>query len=301
MRLSSLKKITLAALLIAAIGGASLNSFLAAAQSTDEPSAPSATQELVAAAESTAEATAEATEAADQPLENLVPQIISTRPHDPTAFTEGLTLVDGHLYESTGRYGQSTIREVDPQTGKVINNINLPAQFFGEGISVVGDHVIQLTWKEGVRFVFDKTTLKPLDAYAYNDIGWGMCYDGTHLFTSNGSSQITERDADSLAVIEKIDVTLEGKPIDQLNELECVDDSIYANVWQTDKILKIDKASGRTTALIDASGLITSTQRAALPSGGVLNGIAYDPAQDDFLITGKLWPWLFEVKFVPAS
>jgi len=227
--------------------------------------------------------------------------VISTRPHDPTAFTEGLTLVDGHLYESTGRYGQSTIREIDPQTGAIIHKVNLPATIFGEGISVVGDHLLQLTWKESIGYVYDKTTLKPLDAFPYNDEGWGMCYDGTSLYTSNGSSQITERDADTLAVIKKIDITLAGQPIDQLNELECVGDVIYANVWQTNNILRIDKASGLTTGLIDATSLITDAQRAALPSGGVLNGIAYDPAHDDFLVTGKLWPWMFEVTFVPAS
>ena len=292
MRVDVLKKITLVVCLI--IG---LNTFIVAAQSTDEPSAPSATLEIGA----TAEATAEATQAVILPLERLVPEIISTRPHDPTAFTEGLTLVDGHLYESTGRYGQSTIREINPETGAIITKINLPAQYFGEGISLIGDYVIQLTWQEGVGFVFDKTTLKPVQAFAYNDEGWGMCYDGTYLYTSNGSSQITQRNANTLAVIAKIDVTLEGKPIDQLNELECVDDVIYANVWQTDNILRIDKASGQTTGLIDASGLITAAQRAALPSGGVLNGIAYDPVQDDFLVTGKLWPWMFEVEFVPAS
>jgi glutamine cyclotransferase len=289
LRFVHLKKFTLVALMITALSGFGvLNPFRAAAQSaTAQPVAPIATEAV--------------TEAATLPLEHLVPKIISTRPHDPTAFTEGLTLVDGHLYESTGRYGQSTIREVNPQTGAIITRDNLAAEFFGEGISVVGDRIIQLTWKEGVDFTYDKTTLKPLNISTYNDEGWGMCYDGTSLYTSNGSSQITERDPDTLAVVKKIDITLEGKPIDQLNELECVDNTIYANVWQTDKILRIDKASGQTTALIDASGLITAAQRAALPSGGVLNGIAYDPAQDDFLITGKLWPWLFEVKFVPAS
>ncbi len=290
MRADVLKKLMLVVLLTLA-----LNPFIAAAQSTDEPTAPSATLEM------TGEATAEATQVVVLPLEHLVPEVISTRPHDPTAFTEGLTLVDGHMYESTGRYGQSTIREINPETGAIITKINLPAQFFGEGISVVGDYLIQLTWQEGVGFIFDKTTLKPVQAFAYHDEGWGMCYDGTYLYTSNGSSQITQRNANTLAAIQKIDVTLEGKPIDQLNELECVDDVIYANVWQTDNILRIDKASGQTTGLIDASGLITAEQRAALPSGGVLNGIAYDPVQDDFLVTGKLWPWMFEVKFVPAS
>ncbi len=234
------------------------------------------------------------------PVEHLVPQIISTRPHDPTAFTEGLFLADGKLYESTGLYGKSTIRTVDPQTGDVLHSVSLPAEDFGEGIALVGDRLLQLTWREDVGFVYNPDTLQLTDTFQYTDEGWGMCYDGTHLYTSDGSAQITERDAQTLAPLGTLDVLLDGQPVQQINELECVDDSIYANVWLTDNILRIDKASGRVTALIDASGLLTSDQRSTLDSGAVLNGIAYDPQSGTFLITGKLWRWLFEVRFVPA-
>lgn len=231
-------------------------------------------------------------------VEQLVPRVLSTRPHDSTAFTEGLLLDGGRLYESTGRYGQSTLREIDPQTGEILRGVNLPAQVFGEGIAIVGDQLLQLTWREGGGFIFNKDTFEFISVFEYTDEGWGMCYDGTYLYTTNGSAQITERDAETLAAVRMIDVLLEGEPIEQLNELECVGDVIYSNVWHSDDILRIDKASGRVTAVVDASGLLTDEQRATLDSEAVLNGIAYDAEQGTFLVTGKNWPWLFEVEFV---
>ncbi len=237
------------------------------------------------------------------PVEQLVPHIVSTRPHDPMAFTEGLFLDSGHLYESTGNEGAghsslSSMREVDPQTGAVQRIVELRAEIFGEGIARVGDRLVQLTWQNGAYITYDLTTFQPSGVFAYDDVGWGMCYDGTNLFTSNGSAQITERDPETMASTGTIDVLLQGKPIDQLNELECVGDSIYSNIWHSDNILRIDKATGRVTAVIDASGLLTADQRTKLvDSESVLNGIAYDPATGNFLLTGKLWPWLFEVQF----
>ena len=252
--------------------------------------------------EATAQATPETTPEAASAVEHLVPKILATYPHDPTAFTEGLFLSGGHFYESTGEYGQSTIREVDPTTGKVLESTALPAQVFGEGISQVGKQVFQLTWREGVGFVYDSSTLKLLGTFPYNDEGWGMCYDGMHLFTSNGSDQITERDATTFQAINMTQIHYQGLPIDQINELECVNDTIYANVWHTYDILRIDKASGNVTGLIDASNLLTAQQRNSLTSTeAVLNGIAYDSANDVFYITGKLWPWMFKVQFVPAA
>lgn len=234
------------------------------------------------------------------PVEQLVPEVISVRPHDPTAFTEGLIYEDGLLYESTGRYGQSTLRQVDPATGQVKQQVALPAEVFGEGLAAVGDQLIQLTWQEDTSYRYDLQTLALLSTSPYPDEGWGMCSDGTYLYTSDGSPFITVRTADSLAAIRQIRVTLNSVLVSQINELECVGPSIYANVWHTDSIMRIDKATGRISAVIDASGLITPEQRASLTAEAVLNGIAYDPDSDTFLVTGKLWPWLFEVRFVPA-
>jgi glutaminyl-peptide cyclotransferase len=237
----------------------------------------------------------------DAPVERLVTRVVSVRPHDPNAFTEGLLLADGYLYESTGRNGQSSLREVDPETGEVLRGVRLPAEFFGEGIALVGDRIFQLTWLEGVGFIFDRDTFALVDTFPYTAEGWGMCYDGEHLYTSDGSPVITQRDPETLAALATVTVSLEDEPVEEINELECVDESIYANVWHTDYVLRIDKASGRVTAVVDATSLLTPEQRSTLGSEATLNGIAYDAEQGTFLLTGKLWSWLFEVEFVAAS
>jgi glutamine cyclotransferase len=234
-------------------------------------------------------------------IEQLIPNVISVRPHDTTSFTEGLFLDNGVLYESAGQYGHSDVRTADPQTGKVLARTGLDAQYFGEGIARVGDQLFQLTWREGTAFVYDAKTLRPLGTLSYNGEGWGLCYDGQSLWASDGSHALTARDPRTLSALGRVAVTYDGLFIDQLNELECVGDSIYANVWNTDYIVRIDKATGRVTARIDASGLLTAEERAALPSGAVLNGIAYDAQNDTFLVTGKLWPKVFEVRFVAAG
>lgn len=250
--------------------------------------------------ESTPELTPEATETT-LPVEFLVPDVLNTYPHDTSAFTEGLIYANGYLYESTGEYGQSTLREVDLETGEIVRGVRLPSELFGEGLALVDDQLIQLTWREGVGIRFDLATFKPVTAFRYLDEGWGMCYDGDHLYTSNGSSSITMRSADDLSAIRQLPVLRDGVPVTNINELECVDGSIYANVWHTDDILRIDKADGALTAVIDASGLLTDEQRAGLGSEAVLNGIAYNPDTDTFYVTGKDWAWLFEVRFVEAS
>jgi glutamine cyclotransferase len=264
--------------------------------------------------------------------ERLVVEVISTRPHDPDAYTQGLLLHDGLLYESTGRYGKSTLRQVDPHTGAVLRQVNLPHYLFGEGLALVEDRLIQLTWQEQIALVYDfesftTDTLAAADIIPYDGQGWGLCYDGdSYLYMSNGSSTLYQRDPDTFAIVDEIEVTLDGAQVVNLNELACVGDSVYANVYLTDTIVRIDKASGQVTAHIDASGLLTPEETAALgqqpfplsvmiysgqqqrfvvrrlsEGGFVLNGIAYDPQNDTFLITGKLWPWLFEVRFVPAN
>lgn len=237
----------------------------------------------------------------DLPVEHLVPRVIAVYPHDPDAFTEGLLLANGRLYESTGRYGQSTLREVDPETGGILRSVSLRDDLFGEGIALVGSRIIQLTWVEGVALRYDLDSFSQIDELPYSAEGWGMCYDGASLYTSDGSPAITRRDADTLAALDSVTVVMDGQPVEEINELECVGDSIYANVWHTRDILRIDKASGRVTALIDTSSMLTPEQWSSLSSEATLNGIAYDADSGTFLVTGKLWSWLFEVDFVPQT
>ncbi len=235
------------------------------------------------------------------PAEQLVPKILSVRPHDTDAFTEGLVWSDGLLYESSGLYGSSNVRRVDPQTGRVLLLNQDSPKVFGEGLALDGNRLYQLTWKAKTGFIYDVDTLAQVGTFSYDGEGWGLCFDGRRFIMSNGSATLTTRDGGTFAVVSSVQVMLNGTPVNMLNELECVGDSVYANVWLTDNILRIDKAKGRVTAVIDASGLLTSQERAAAGTNGVLNGIAYDPTHDTFLITGKLWPKLFEVKFVPKG
>jgi glutaminyl-peptide cyclotransferase len=237
----------------------------------------------------------------------LTVDVLSQRPHATDAFTQGLLLHDGLLYESTGRYGESTVRAVDPETGEVIRRYNMPAPYFAEGLALVGDELYQLTWREGTAFVYsleagaDEGTFQPDRVFMYGEReGWGLCYDGQFLYHSDGSNTIVVRNPETFTELGGFQVTLYGAFVDQLNELECVGDDIYANVWQSDTILRIDKATGAVNGVIDASGLLPLEQRSGLSGGAVLNGIAYDEANDVFLITGKLWPSLFEVRFVPV-
>lgn len=235
--------------------------------------------------------------------EQLIPKILSVRPHDPSAFTEGLVWSNGFLYESSGLYSESDLRQVDPLTGKVLRRTKDPPQVFGEGLALNENRLVQLTWQEKIAYVYDLNTLAQISSFSYDGEGWGLCFDGKQYYMTNGSALISARDAKTFARVSEVQVVQEGQPVDMLNELECVGDSLYANVWKTNNILRIDKATGRITAVIDASGLLTPEEMAAAgPDGdGVLNGIAYDPTRDTFLITGKLWPKLFEVKFVPTG
>jgi glutamine cyclotransferase len=227
----------------------------------------------------------------------LTATAVERYPHDPGAFTQGLLLADGLLYESTGLYGASSLREVDPATGRVIRIRPLPANLFTEGLALVGDRLIQLTWREGRAIVYNRETFDQIGGFRYQGEGWGLCFDGEALWMSDGSSQLTVRDPETFEVLRRQAVTSGGEAVPRLNELECVGEHVYANVWQTDTIVRIAKASGKVDATIDASGLLTPDQRAALSPEAVLNGIAYDADDDRFLITGKLWPVVFEVRF----
>ena len=230
------------------------------------------------------------------PVETLVLEVLSVRPHDPAAYTQGLLLHDQMLYESTGRYGASSLRRVEPRTGQVVQQVPLPHGTFGEGLARRDDRLVQLTWREGTAFAWSIDDLRSVGGFSYQGEGWGLCFDGDHFIMSNGGSTLTVRDPDTFERIDQIPVTLDGAAVERLNELECVGDAVYANVYLTDRIVRIEKRSGKVTAVIDASGLLAPTERMR---ADVLNGIAYDPEAGTFLITGKLWPRLFEVKFVP--
>ena len=233
------------------------------------------------------------------PVPVLVPEVLESYPHDVDAFTQGLLLEGDALFESTGLYGSSSLREVDPETGEVLREEAVPGAYFAEGLALVGDRLIQLTWQKETAFVYDKETFESLGTFSYSGEGWGLCFDGAHLYMSDGSATISRRDAETFEVEGELEVTLRGEPLVFLNELECVDDTLYANVWQTDAIVEIDKESGRVVAAVDASGLLSEEEREGLRDGAVLNGIAYDRESETFLITGKLWPKLFRVRFVP--
>jgi glutaminyl-peptide cyclotransferase len=232
--------------------------------------------------------------------------VIESIPHDPRAFTQGLELVDGVLYEGTGLEGESTIRTVDPETGDVRKSADLPADMFGEGITVVGDTIWQITWQDGVAIERDRATLAERGRATYDGEGWGLCHDegGDRLIMSDGTDRLTYRNVTSFA--EEGDIRVrdgDGEPVTQLNELECVPDQdgrvqVYANIWQTDRIVRIDPRSGRVTATVDLAGLLPEEDRAG---ADVLNGIAAVDGTDEFLVTGKLWPTMFRVRFVTAS
>ncbi len=223
--------------------------------------------------------------------------MVATYPHDPEAFTQGLVFEDGRLFESTGLRGSSTLREVDLETGTVVRSIDLDDRYFGEGLELVDDRLIQLTWQSQTAFVHDRDTFELLGTFEYPTEGWGLCRDGDRLVMSDGSPELVFRDPDTFESAGSVTVTLDGQPVEGLNELECVDGDVWANVWLTDTIVRIDPGSGTVTGVVDASEL--EADRPADDSG-VLNGIAYDEATGRLQVTGKLWSTVYEVEFVPA-
>jgi glutaminyl-peptide cyclotransferase len=238
------------------------------------------------------------------PADSAVPtalraDVLESYPHDPEAFTQGLLLHDGALYESTGLYGRSSLRQVELNTGKVLRRVDLPPDLFGEGLALAGGKLVQLTWREGVAPTYDLATFARNGQFTYGGEGWGLCFDGTQFIQTDGSHRLTFRDPATFAVTRQLAVTQQGQPVTELNELECLGDRVYANIWLTDRIVEISPLNGAVRATIDASGLLTPGERAALNRDAILNGIAYDPASQTFLLTGKLWPKLFRVRFVP--
>lgn len=236
----------------------------------------------------------------------LKPSVISKIPHDPQAFTQGLLLHNDRFYESTGIYGKSSLRTVDSSSGKVLGLVELPRDYFGEGLALWDGKLVQLTWKRGQAFVYPESVLgdgsvefAPETRVYYSGEGWGLTSDESNLIMSNGSSTITFRDPITFEKRRDISVVQDSALVEQLNELEYVNGQIYANIWRTDQIVQIDPASGKVTARIDCSGLLSDKERAA--GAGVLNGIAYDAESERLFVTGKNWPWVFEVSFEAES
>lgn len=222
-------------------------------------------------------------------------EVLREFPHDATAYTQGLLWSQGKLYESTGQPGASTLRRLDPVMGNVEQRIDIDPTLFGEGLTRVGDRLIMLTWKAQHALVFDIDRFDQVGTFRYRGEGWGLCNDGTRLVMSNGSDTLTFRDPQSFKYIGEIAVTLRGQPQTRLNELECVGDEIYANVWERDYIVRINSRTGRVTHQVDAAGLLSPDEAR---QADVLNGIAYNSETNTFFITGKWWPKMFEVRFV---
>ncbi len=228
-------------------------------------------------------------------------EIVETIPHDTEAFTQGLELSNGRLFESTGLIGASSIRELDPSTGEVLRITNV-AEVFAEGLTVLEgpngepDTAIQLTWQDGVAYRYDAENFQLLDTYAYDTQGWGLCHDleTDQLVMSDGTSTLQIRDVDDFALIRTVDVTFSGIPVAELNELECVGGRVWSNIWKSSLIIEIDPADGTVTSVLNARSLTPDGY--AGRSDDVLNGIAYDPSDDTYLLTGKRWPVVYRVR-----
>lgn len=220
--------------------------------------------------------------------------VVHTYPHDHGAFTQGLVFHDGILYESTGLEGESSVRTVDLQTGKVLQRFDMDSIYFAEGLALLNGRLYQLTWRSQIGFVYDAKNLRTIDSFTYQGEGWGLTSDGTNLIMSDGSSVLRIIDPATMQVKSRIPVTIGGNPVERLNELEYVKGEIFANIWTTERIARIDPATGAVKGWIDLAGVLPAPDRTG--EVDVLNGIAYDPQGDRLFITGKKWPKLFEVK-----
>jgi glutamine cyclotransferase len=227
-------------------------------------------------------------------------EVVAEFPHDPNAFTQGLILVDGQLYEGTGLNGASELRLVDLETGDVLQSHDLDEEHFGEGITVLGDRIYQITWKTGTAFVYDRETFQQTGSYSYDTEGWGLTHDGAELIMSDGSDQLYFRDPETFEVTRQLSVKDGETPVFRLNELEYIDGVIWANVWQTSLIARIDPETGDVIDWLDLSAL-TEKVAASGQRIDVLNGIAWNPETETVYVTGKLWPTLFEIKLISEN
>jgi len=226
-------------------------------------------------------------------------KVVNVFPHDTAAFTQGLVYRDGFLYEGTGLNGRSQLRKVRLETGEVVQHADLSQEFFGEGIAIVGNKVIQLTWQSHVGFVYNLADFKLLRQFSYPGEGWGLTSHGSEIFMSDGSAEIRVLNAATLKEKRRFTVRDGATPIDQLNELEFVEGELFANIWQTDRIARISPQSGKVVGWIDLTGLLSPVYRRR--EDAVLNGIAYDTAHKRLFVTGKLWPSIFEIQLVPKD
>ena len=222
--------------------------------------------------------------------------IVNTYPHDENAFTQGLLFDNGVLYESTGLYGSSSLRRVELETGKILQSYALPPQYFGEGITIFDDKIIQLTWLENKSFVYDKQSFALLQEFSYSTEGWGITSDGNRLIMSDGTSTLYFLDPVTFQRIGQVEVTANG-PVEMLNELEYIKGKVYANIWEEEKIAIINPSTGQVEGWINLSGLQNAENQNTL---NVLNGIAYDAKEDRLFVTGKNWPQLFEINLTVA-
>jgi len=223
-------------------------------------------------------------------------RVVHSFPHDSNAFTQGLAFHDGFLYEGTGIKGRSSLRKVRLETGEVIQRIDLAPEYFGEGITFHQNQIIQLTWLSQTGFVYDAADFRLLRQFSYQGEGWGLAANGNEIFMSDGTPEIRVLDAATLTEKRRFTVLDGNKKIDQLNELEFVDGQLFANIWQTDRIARISRQTGKVLGWIDLKGLLSPMYR--LEPGSVLNGIAYDPDLKRLFVTGKLWPMVFEIRLV---
>lgn len=237
-------------------------------------------------------------DALEVPVRTL--EVLGVVPHRADAFTQGLLWDERVLYESTGRVGESTVAALDPQTGEIREVVDVNPNVFAEGLALVDDRLIQLTWQDGVAYLYDQESLQVVGEFSYEGEGWGLCHDGDRLVMSDGSAVLTFRNPNTFEETGDVAVTLDGERVGQLNELECVGDRVYANIWKSDAIVEIDPATGEVTAVIDAGTLVAQLDPAPQSDQAVLNGIAHDPEAGTFWLTGKLWPQMFEVRFIDA-
>jgi len=226
-------------------------------------------------------------------------EVVRELPHDTKAYTQGLLLSNRDWIESTGGYGASTIRRVEKETGKVLIKKDLGEKFFGEGVAELNGKIYQLTWQRQQCFVYDAKTLKRLTSFAYQGEGWGLTTDGQSLIVSNGSDRLRFIDPKTFRVLREVSVRLGGKPLKMLNELEFIDGEIFANVWHTEQIVRINPVNGEVVGVIDLTGIYPGAGR---PNPEfVLNGIAYDAAEQKFFVTGKCWPKIYEIRLVKVK
>ena len=226
-------------------------------------------------------------------------QVVHTYPHDAQAYTQGLIYLDGHLYESTGLMGRSSLREEDLDTGRILQFKDVSSQYFAEGLTNWGNTLVQLTWQDHLALVYDRASFRFLRTLPYTGEGWGLTQDGKSLILSDGTANLRFLDPETFRLVRQVSVTDHGKPVTQINELEYIHGQVYANIWHTDRIARISPATGKVLGWIDLSGILPASQRT--DPEAVLNGIAYDAQHDRLFVTGKLWPKLFEIKVIPEK